>query len=313
MRETDVCFLTEVWEKSESKKHQKAIESMLELQGIKYVSTPRPGVRRGGGTALACNEERFHITKLNIQIPRPLEACFTLIKPKNPTGKTNKFICCCFYSPPRSKFSNKLAEFLTATIGTLRTLHPGSRVILGGDVNDMKLGLLQALDPTLKQTVKGFTNKNQDKTLDVFLMDCQDLYQEPEILPPMSVDLGKVGKDSDHNGVEAQPRCNLIPGGSSLRQQITVQPFPESGLFKFGSELAEEDWSELLRTKSITEMVEAFETRSKAMVDNIFPSKTVLVGPQDLPYFTEELRGLKRKRQRAYRIGKKSAKSQMFK
>ena len=306
MRETDVCFLTEVWEKSENKQHQKAIESMLELKGIKYVSTPRPGVRRGGGTALACSEERFHITKLNIQIPRPLEACFTLIKPKNPTGKTNNFICCSFYSPPRSKFNNKLAEFLTATIGTLRTLHPGSRVILAGDINDMKLGLLQALDPTLKQTVKGFTNKNQNKTLDVFLMDCPDLYQEPEILPPMSVDLGKTGKDSDHNGVEAQPRSNLVPEGSSLRQEITVQPFPESGLVKFGSQLAEEDWSILMGLESTTEIVEAFETHSKTMVDNIFPSKTVLVGPQDLPYFSEELRSLKRRRQRAYRKGKKS-------
>jgi hypothetical protein len=203
---------------------------MLELQGIKYVSTPRPGVRRGGGTALACNEERFHITKLNIQIPRPLEACFTLVKPKNPTGKTKKFICCSFYSPPRSKFSKKLAEFLTATIWTLRTLHPGSRVILGGDINDMKLGLLQALDPTLKQTVKGFTNKNQDKTLDVFLMDCQGLYQKSKILSPMSVDQGKIGKDSDHNGVEASPGVTwylkAVPYGS--RSQFSPSPSPAS-------------------------------------------------------------------------------------
>ena len=31
------------------------------------------------------------------------------------------------------------------------------------------------------------------------------------------------------------------------------------------------------------------------------------MGPQDLPYFTEDLRKLKRKRQRAYRKGKRSA------
>ena len=33
MRQTDLCILTEVWQKSESKKHQKAIESMFETMG----------------------------------------------------------------------------------------------------------------------------------------------------------------------------------------------------------------------------------------------------------------------------------------
>ena len=34
-RSTDLCVLTEVWERLENKKHQKAIESVLELKGIK--------------------------------------------------------------------------------------------------------------------------------------------------------------------------------------------------------------------------------------------------------------------------------------
>ena len=306
MRETDICFLTEVWEKSENKRHQKAIESMLEIKGIKYVSTPRPGARRGGGTALACNEKYFMLSKLNIQIPKPLEACFSIVQPKTPSGKTNKFICCSFYSPPKSKFSNKLAEFLAATIGKLRSQHPGARVIVAGDINDMKIGVLQALEPTLKQIVEGFTNKNQDKTLDVFLMDCQNLYQKPVILPPMSVDPGKVGKDSDHNGVEILPRTNLSPDGSDLRQEVIVQPFPESGLLEFGRKLSEEDWSSLEERLSSTEIVEIFEARSKELVDSHFPSKSIFTGPQDLPYFTEELRKLKRQRQRAYQKGRKS-------
>ena len=37
MRETDLCFLTEVWEKKESRK----IEDMFKMKGIKYISTPR--------------------------------------------------------------------------------------------------------------------------------------------------------------------------------------------------------------------------------------------------------------------------------
>ena len=126
MRSTDLCFLTEVWQQSENRRHQEAIEELLEIRGIKYVLTPRPGARRGGGTALACSEEFFHLTKLNIAIPKPLEACFSLVKPKNPTGKVSKWICCSFYSPPRSPQRNKLAEFLVDTLGQLRQEHPGA-------------------------------------------------------------------------------------------------------------------------------------------------------------------------------------------
>ena len=301
MRETDVCFLTEVWEMSENRNHQKAIESIFELRGIKYVSTPRPGARRGGGTALACSEQMFHITKLNISIPSPLEACFTLLKPKKPTGKIQKFICCAFYLPPRSKYFNKLAEFLISTLGRLRTEHPGCRVYVGGDRNDMKIGLLTSLDPTLKQIVTGFTNKNKNKVLDVFYTDCGDLMQEPEIIPPMKVDEGKVGKDSDHSGVQVLPRTNLAPKGTSRREKITVQRFPESRLESFGYlELQKEDWKVLEGFETTTSMVQQFELYSEKMVNNAFPKKEVLVGADDLPYYTEELRLLKRQKVRAY-------------
>ena len=306
MRSIDICFMTEVWQRVESKKHQKAIEAMLELKGIKYVSTPRPGARRGGGTALACSQEKFNMTKLNIPIPKPLEACFALVKPRKPTGKVTTFICCSFYSPPKSKFNNKLAEFRVATINNLRSDHPGARVILGADINNMNLGLLMSLDPTMRQTVRGFTNKNQDKTLDVLIMDCQDLYQEPVIVPPMTVDEGKVGKNSDHNGVECVPRSNAAMEGARMRQKATVQPFPESGLAEFGCKLMEENWAKMEEMEDSSAMVDYFEKRTKDMVDIQFPTKTVWSSPEDLPYFTQELRKLKRRRQRAYRKGKQS-------
>ena len=52
-RESDISFLTEVWQKKENKKHQFKLEEMFELSNIKYISTPRPGAQRGGGAAIA--------------------------------------------------------------------------------------------------------------------------------------------------------------------------------------------------------------------------------------------------------------------
>ena len=295
MRSTSLCFLTEVWQVTESRKHQEAIEQLLELHGVKYVSTPRPGARRGGGTALACNEEHFHMSKLNIAIPSPLEACFTLVKPKKPTGKISKFLCVSFYSPPKSPHRNKLAVFLVDTLGRLRQEHPGSRVILAGDRNDMRVEAITDLDPTLKQLVKGFTNKNNDKTLDVILTDSRDLLQEPSLLPPLQVDDRKEGKDSDHKGVQCLPRDNVASQGGAIREKLTVRRFPESRILDFGLALANEDWGLNEDEMNMDKMVDVFVNHSDLMVDKFFPRKVVMVGPEEKPYFTEELRHLKRR------------------
>ena len=86
-RDASISFLCEVWEKSENKKHQLKIEELLELSGISYISTPRPGAKRGGGAAIAINPARFTLSKLNIVIPKPLEIVYGILQPIEPTGK----------------------------------------------------------------------------------------------------------------------------------------------------------------------------------------------------------------------------------
>ena len=76
----EIIFLSEVWEKSQNKKHQKQIEKMLEMENISYISTPRPGVKRGGGAAIATNTDRFHISKLNIRYPQTPGNCLGPVK-----------------------------------------------------------------------------------------------------------------------------------------------------------------------------------------------------------------------------------------
>ena len=76
MRETDICFLTEIWQKQENKKHRFKIEELLEMKGIQYISTPRPGARRGGGVAIAFPGDKYQVFKLNIDVVKPLECFF---------------------------------------------------------------------------------------------------------------------------------------------------------------------------------------------------------------------------------------------
>ena len=112
-REGDISFLTEVWQKQENKKHQEKIEKMFEMSGIKYISTPRPGTKRGGGAAIAVRTKNFSLSKLNIAIPKSAEVVWGLLKPKSITGNISTIIVCSFYSPPRLRKNNGLIDHLT--------------------------------------------------------------------------------------------------------------------------------------------------------------------------------------------------------
>ena len=69
----DVAFVSEVWEQEEKEEHAFAIEEMLELDGLHYMSKSRPSSTRGGGVTIFTNLEKFSIQKLDIYTPSNLE------------------------------------------------------------------------------------------------------------------------------------------------------------------------------------------------------------------------------------------------
>ena len=141
-RGISVSFISEIWEKSEDKEHIKHIETMLELDGLKYISTSRPNNKKGGGTAIIVNQDRFSVEKLEITIPNNLEVVWGLLKPKFKSFKFKKIILCSFYSPPKSRKNTKLADHIIGTLHMLNTVHPDSGIILGGDKNSMDISPL---------------------------------------------------------------------------------------------------------------------------------------------------------------------------
>ena len=310
MRGTDLCFLTEIWEKQESKKHQRAIEGMMEMKGVKYISTPRVGGRRGGGVAIAYSPEKFQVSKLNIDVPSPLECIFALVKPTGLVGKAKRIIAICFYSPPRSKSNGKLLDLLSEQISRLRTEHNGCGIIVCGDRNNLAIDRLLTVDPALKQIVNKNTNKNQDKILDVICTDLSAGYQEPIILPAIKIDDGREGVPSDHLGVEARPRTNLSRSKAAPQKQtIEVRRMPDSLVASFGRKLAGQDWDSCLKAgMSSTEMANAFEAKAGQVINDHFPKKKVTITQGDLPYFNEELKNIRRQRNRVYVKEGKSAK-----
>ena len=105
-RKIDCGFLQEIWEQEDNVNHQFEIEKLLELHGLKYISTTRKPNSKGvsyGGAALLVNLNKFSCEKLPIHIPQNLEAVWGLLRPKNPGARFKKIIVCSFYSPPNKQ------------------------------------------------------------------------------------------------------------------------------------------------------------------------------------------------------------------
>ena len=89
-REIRLSILTEIWEKPGKRKHKFNIEKMLHMHGYKYISTPRPPSKRGGGAAIVASLEKFSLEKLEVLIPHNLEVCWGLLRPRTNEQKLKK-------------------------------------------------------------------------------------------------------------------------------------------------------------------------------------------------------------------------------
>ena len=67
-----IGFLQETWEQSENDVHQFEVEKLLNIDGFKYISAPRPKNWLGrfyAGVALVFNTRKYSCQKLNILVP----------------------------------------------------------------------------------------------------------------------------------------------------------------------------------------------------------------------------------------------------
>ena len=298
-RDLDISFLSEVWEKKENTLHQSCIEELLELKGISYISTPRPGTRRGGGTAIAACPKRFSLVKLNVEIPSSVEVVWGLLRPKKVIGKIHKIILCSFYCPPRSKKKNVLIDHISTVLNNLKVDHPNAATIIAGDKNDLDESRILAIDPGLAQLVRKPTRK--DKILSIVITDLRRFFVEPKIIDAIPVDNPAKGAPSDHNGVLVEPINNLEAVKNTSKEIKFVRPMPESSIIKYRESIAEIDWSVMIDELSSSNMVDLFQEMTTHLVDIHFPLKKITITPYDKPWITEELKILRRRRQRMYR------------
>ena len=310
-RQIDVNLCCEIFEKADSKKQKNEIEKMFELDGLKYFSTPRPRGKRGGGAAILVSTAKFKVEKLEIQIPHKLEIVWALAKPKHADAFFKNIILCSFYSPPRSRLRNKLKDHI---VGTLQSLTPKlgeCSIFCGGDKNRMDISSLINTNLKLKQIVQSPTRKHA--ILDVCLTNCYKYYGVPEIIPPVQPDIPGQGVASDHSVPLCVPHTDPHNPPARVYKTIVSRPLPDSKIRQFGQWITAESWEMIRLGEEPEKQLQAFESLVKQKLDDIFPLKITKLNNQDKPFMTCELKALKRKRMREYKVNGKSIKYEKLK
>ena len=209
--------------------------------------------------------------------------------------KYSEYIICSFYSPPASKKHKKLLDHLVSSTHALLAKYPKAAVILGADKNSLLLASPRSSTlPRFRQIVTQPTHGN--KTIDVIVMNCADLYAVPEVGEPVLPDDLRHAKPSDHRVPVARPLAVAASPVCNEYSINTFRPMPESAVREFLAWIL--DWGELANYRSPSEQVEAFQKIVDTKVEELFPERKVRITNQDKQFITGEIKTLDRKKKK---------------
>ena len=301
----EAAIISETWEREEI-----SLETLLGLNNYKVHSYKREKVKAkkqpGGGCAIVYNENRFKATKLDVFVPRGVEACWLMLKPLNKTDLVENLVLAAIYVSPTSKFKTATINHIIDTIHLLRAQYDNRvNYLIGGDLNQLKIErILDAYGP-LRQVISFATRKSA--TLEKVITDLHTVYQPPECLLPLQVDEDKIGKDSDHNIAILAPIL-ITDNRKREKRPIKTRPLPESGVSQFTEFITAHTWDEVLGEANIDQKVSNFHKTLRSKLDECCPEKTVMVSYLDKKWMTPHLKTLNRKLKREFYKNRKSSK-----
>ena len=161
------------------------LDALLASNHFKSISYARPN-RPGGGCAIIYNEERFKVTRLDVDIPDEVEAAYALLVPiKNDASvKVKRIVVGSFYVSPKSRHKSAIIEHIIETIHLVRARFDNEvNFILGGDFNRLNIDEILDAYGALNQLV--LVPTRQGAILEIILTDLHSLYHPPTTFHPL--------------------------------------------------------------------------------------------------------------------------------
>ena len=313
--EIGVTFMSESWEREE-----KTLHDIIKLEGHVIVSNvfQRKGV--GGRPAIIVNSNKYlvqNLTNTLINIKWGVEVVWCLLTPKdaNSKSKIQKIACASVYCKPGSKSKTELLDHIAEAYNILTTKYQkGLYFIIAGDTNDLNLTQILNLSQNLSQIVNKPTRRDPvtgvEKLLDPVITSLSAYYQTPECLPPLDPDPDTNGKPSDHRIVVVRPICAINNTCARTTKEIKVRPITDIGIFKMRAWCINQDWNEVITTKSASEKAHKLQDMLSNSFNKFFPEKTLKINSDDQPWITSKLKNMDRRRKREYTKHRKSEKWQ---
>ena len=220
-----------------------------------------------------------------------------------------KIVVCGFYNPPKSNTKFKLLDHICANFHLLAAKY-GQAVhfIMAGDANEMKLDPILQLSSTLRQVVTDFTRYDPPAILDPIITDMPNFYQTPRCLEPLGPNQDSSCVKSDHMIVLFKPVNVLENKCSRTYREIVYRPITESGMQKLHEWFQGNNWDNILDTNCVNTKAELLHTMILEKTELFLPLKKRKIAIDDQPWYTNELKVLKRKKNREYKKNRKSNK-----
>ena len=99
-----------------------------------------------------------------------------------------------------------LIDHISVTYNALKIQHPTAGTMICGDRNSLDENKIVVPDPKFRQILSKNTRKDNR-----LYTDLQNYYHNPEVIPPVPVDIPGHGVPSDHNGVLTLPLSTSDP------------------------------------------------------------------------------------------------------
>ena len=303
----DITLVSETWERQKFN-----LDRLISSNQVKVISYKRQQVgnrQPGGGCAIVYNENKFRVSEIELFLPEGVEACWALFTPKSssPQYRVKRIAAGTFYIAPNSKFKDKTIEHIIESIHIIRAMYDNDvHFLLGGDLNRVNINRILDSYGALKQIVSIPTRNSA--TLELLITDMHSFYHPPTTLPPLQVDEGKKGKDSDHKIIIMAPLMNDCFKIERKKKIITTRPLPHPNIEAFGQDITMHGWPEVFGTENIDDKVHNFHQIIRAFLEKHFPEKQVKISSLDKKWMNPGLKTLHRKVQREFYKRRQSSK-----
>ncbi len=199
-----------------------------------------------------------------------------------------QFFVILVYIRPRANAA-KATEYITSTLNKLEQLAPDSPKFILGDFNHC------SPDKSLKGFQQYITCTTRlGKTLDKCYGSVPDAYRALP-LPPLG--------SADHHTILLAPA--YTPVVRRAKKVIkTIKQWTVESIHTLQGCFEATDWDSLLSpSDNINEQVDTVTSYISFCVDNIIPSKTVTIYPNNKPWITKELKEILNKKKRVFFTG----------